>query len=62
MFVVRTSKPVEMGYFGRVTEFRYTFYRPQTNRLRARKIGFPVFLLGTSGEVPCAIEDLAGGY
>ena len=77
MFVVRTSKPVEMGYFDRVTvSFRYTFYRPQTKRLRVRKIGLPVFYSALrasvalrakafshpSGEVPCAIEDLAGGY
>ena len=57
MFVVRTSKPVEnlwkMGYFDRVTVSFYTFYRPQTKRLRARKIGLQykilsLFLLGTS--------------
>ena len=29
----------KMGYFDRL-QFRYTFYRPQTKRLRARKIGF----------------------
>ena len=30
-------------------QFRYTFYRPQTKRLRARKIGLQSFLLlGTS--------------
>ena len=30
--------------------FRYTFYRPQTKRLRARKIGlqYKILLLGTS--------------
>ena len=32
-------------------QFRYTFYRPQTKRLRARKIGLQyktIFLIGTS--------------
>ena len=64
----------KMGYFDRL-QFRYTFYRPQTKRLRARKIGFSlkygklvVFLLGTSclgrpsGNVPCASEDMACVY
>ena len=53
-----------------VLQFRYTFYWPQTKRLRARKIGlqykirnFSFLLLGTSylgrpsGDVPCASED-----
>ena len=43
---------------------RYTFYRPQTQRLRARKMGlqYKILLLGTSclgrpsGDVPCASE------
>ena len=39
-------------------QFRYTLYRPQTKRLRARKIGF----FGTSGDVPCAGEDMACGH
>ena len=50
-------------------QFRYTFYRPQTKRLRARKIGLqykirPFFYsaLRASGEVPCASEDMACGY
>ena len=43
VIVVRTSKPVEN--LGKklviliALQFRYTFYRPQTKRLRARKIG-----------------------
>ena len=36
-------------------QFRYTFYRPQNKRLRARKIGFG----HPSGDVPCASEDCA---
>ena len=49
-------------------QFRYTFYRLQTNRLRARKIGLQYTLLGTSclgcpsGDVQCASEDMACGY
>ena len=56
-------------------QFRYTFYRPQTKRLRARKIGFffnsalraSVTLRATafghpSGDVSCASEDMACGY
>ena len=43
VFVVRTSKPVENLWKKWVIfialRFRYTFYRPQTKRLRARKIG-----------------------
>ena len=37
-------------------QFRYTFYRPQTKRLRARKIGLK-YLGRPSGDVPCASED-----
>ena len=43
VFVVRTSKPVENlwknGFFWSRYSFRYIFYRSQTKRLRARKIG-----------------------
>ena len=43
MFVIRTSKPVENLLKNCVVlialQFRYTFYIPQTKRLRARKIG-----------------------
>ena len=54
-------------------QFRYTFYRPQAKRLRARKIGLQYkilikylkyLLLGTSclgrpsGDVPCASEGV----
>ena len=44
--------------------FRYTFYRPQTKRLRARKIGlqYTSCLGRPSGDVPCASEDMAWGY
>ena len=54
VFVVRTKNPSntseKMGYFDRVTvSLPDTFYRPQTKRLRARKIGLQSFLLlGTS--------------
>ena len=65
----------KMGYFDRVErlQFRYTFYRPQAKRLRARKIGLQYkilikylkyLLLGTSclgrpsGDVPCASEGV----
>ena len=56
-----------MGYFDRV-QFRYTFYRPQTKRLRARSgLRASVALCATafghpSGDVPCASEDMACGY
>ena len=54
----------KMGYFDRVT------VRPQTKRLRARKIGlqYKILLLFTSClgrpscDVPCASEDMACGY
>ena len=58
----------KMGYFDRVTlQFRYTFYRPQTKRLRARKIGLqykirPFFYSALRGDVPCASEDMACGF
>ena len=42
VFVVRTSKPVENFWKWVILialQFRYTFYIPQTKRLRARKIG-----------------------
>ena len=43
VFVIRTSKPVENLLKNCVVlialQFRYTFYIPQTKRLRARKIG-----------------------
>ena len=43
MFVVRTSKPVENPFKKWVIlialQFRYTFYRLQTKRLRALQIG-----------------------
>ena len=42
-------------------QFRYTFYWPQTKRLRARKIGFSC-LGRPSGDVPFASEDMACGY
>ena len=44
----KTSK--KMGYFDRVErlQFRNTFYRPQTKRPRARKIGLQYKILGTS--------------
>ena len=64
VFVVRTSKPVEnlwKNHYLIALQFRYTFYRPQTKRPRARKIG-SFLLLGTSGDVPCASKDMACGY
>ena len=33
-------KPLKKWVILIVLQFRYTFYRPQTKRLRARKIGF----------------------
>ena len=54
----------KMGYFDRVQialQFRYTFYWPQTKRLRARKIGFSC-LGRPSGDVPFASEDMACSY
>ena len=38
-------------------QFRYTFYIPQTKRLRARKIGLQYGR--PSGDVLCASEDVA---
>ena len=53
VFVIRTSKPVENLWKKWVIlialQFRYTFYRPQTKRLWARKIGLQS-------------EDMACGY
>ena len=43
VLVVRTSKPVANLWKMVILialQFRFTFYRPQTKRLRARKIGF----------------------
>ena len=58
VFVVRTSKPFENlwrnGLFW--SRYRFTFYRPQTKRLRATAFGHP------SGDVPCASKDMACGY
>ena len=57
-------KPLKKWVILIALQFRYTFYRPQTKRLRARKIG----LLGTaclgcpSGDVPCVSEEMACGY
>ena len=64
-----------MGYFDRIAlQFRYAFYRPQTKRLRAHKIGLQYKILRASvalpatafghpsGDVPCASEDMACGY
>ena len=42
-------KPLQKWVILIALRFRYTFYRPQTMRLRARKIGLQSFLLlGTS--------------
>ena len=44
-------KPLKKWVILIALQFRYTFYRPQTKRLRARKIGLQykiLFLLGTS--------------
>ena len=45
-----TSKTSEKWVILIALQFRYTFYRPQTKRLRARKIGlqYRILLLGTS--------------
>ena len=56
-------------------QFRYTFYRPQAKRLRARKIGLQYKILSftrhfvprspfghPSGDVPYAGEDMACGH
>ena len=56
-------------------QFRYAFYRPQTKRLRARKIGLQYKILlrasvalratafgHPSSDVPCASKDMACGY
>ena len=70
------SKPLNKWVILIMLHFHYTFYRPQTKRLRAGKIGLQYkirkflsfFSLGTlclghpSGDVPCASEDMACGY
>ena len=50
-------------------QFRYTFYRPQTKRPRARKIGLQDDDVPCASDdddddddVPCASEDMACGY
>ena len=46
-----SSKTSEKWVILIALQFRYTFYRPQTKRLRARKIG-----------LHCYSEDMACGY
>ena len=60
------QKPLKKWVILIALQFRYTFYVPQTKRLRARKIGLQ--LLGTSclgrpsGDMLCATEAMACGY
>ena len=62
-----SEKPLQKWGILIALQFRYTFFRPPTKRLRARKIGLH-YKLGTSclgrpsGDVPCASEDMACGY
>ena len=56
-----SEKPLKKWGILIALQFRYTFFRPSTKRLRARKIGLH-YKLGTSGDVPCASEDMACGY
>ena len=48
MFVVRTLKPLKKWVILIALQSRYTFYRPQTKRLRARKIGLQYKILRAS--------------
>ena len=74
----KPSKTSEKWVILIALQFRYTFYRPQTKRLRARKIGlqYNIFYLALRasvalratvfghplGDVPCASEDMACGH
>ena len=69
MFVVRTSKPVENLWKNGLFWSRYSFVTHSIDR-KPRDWGLArsaysiksFLLLGTSGDVPCASEEMACGY
>ena len=44
-----------------VLQFRYTFYIPQTKRLRARKIGYSALRACVSARIWLAVIDFQNG-